>query len=237
MNSRMVTTSDYYSILRDEIAPLLPSEFKTVMDVGCGTGVTSKWIKERFPSVCIVGLEVNPIVADAARRVIGEVINTDIERDDVAIAKYDEQIDVLLLMDVLEHLQDPWNCLSRLRNLLSPSGIVIASIPNVRNFKVTLPLVLKGQWQYQGAGILDRTHLRFFTRSSIKHLFAHAGYAITSITTTGPVKFSRVRSIAGFAACTANFLTVGLLKDFIVHQFLVVARLEPNPTVTSNSGR
>ena len=215
---------DYYSTLRTEIEPLLPAHFGVIMDVGCGSGTTLKWIKDNFPTSRVIGVEIDPSALESARKLIKEVRALDIEEDGAELVNFHGQIDVLLLLDVLEHLRDPWACLERLRKLLSPAGVVIASIPNVRNVKVTLPLLFMGQWKYEEAGILDRTHLRFFTRTSIEELFKDAGYTIQSMERTGPLTARRVRSRSGLIAYILNLFTMGLIKDFLTHQFLVSAR-------------
>jgi 2-polyprenyl-3-methyl-5-hydroxy-6-metoxy-1,4-benzoquinol methylase len=139
------------------------------------------------------------------------------------LAGYVGRVDVLLLLDVLEHLRDPWTRLTELRTLLTPTGVVIASIPNVRNIKVLRPLLVSGEWQYQSSGILDRTHLRFFTRRTVLELFAGAGYEIQTITPTGPLQANRIKSLSGGIAFLANAMLAGSLTDFFAHQYVVRA--------------
>lgn len=220
----MIHVSDYYSVLRNEIAPLLPIHFETVLDIGCGRGSTLNWIRHKYAGSRVIGVEIDPVVAETAQETIEEILCLDIETNLAELAQYHGKIDVLLLLDVLEHLRDPWSSIMRLRKLLSPSGIVIASVPNVRNLKVILPLVFSGHWKYQDAGILDRTHLRFFTKSSVLELFERSGYVVQSVHFTGPLSFSSIRSAAGFAAYLLNFVTPGALRDFTTHQFLISAR-------------
>jgi 2-polyprenyl-3-methyl-5-hydroxy-6-metoxy-1,4-benzoquinol methylase len=86
-----------------------------------------------------------------------------------------------VVADVLEHLRDPWGALTDLVAVLRPGGWVVASVPNVRVFTVLLPLVRKGRFEYKEAGVLDRTHLRFFTRSSAIALVEGSGLAVESI--------------------------------------------------------
>ncbi|HEY5799629.1 MAG TPA: methyltransferase domain-containing protein, partial [Burkholderiaceae bacterium] len=118
-----------------------------------------------------------------------------------------------LAMDVLEHLTDPWRAMEQLAALLKPGGRLIASIPNVRNWRAVFPLLFAGRWTYAPAGILDRTHLRFFTRSSAIAL------------ATGPgLKLAAVRRLplqAAGKARYANWATLGLLRDFLTLQFLI----------------
>jgi 2-polyprenyl-3-methyl-5-hydroxy-6-metoxy-1,4-benzoquinol methylase len=205
----------YFDTLRDEIEALVPESPSLVMDVGCGKGVTSQWLKQIRPNITTV--------AAVAASVVDTVLVADLEKGLEALDSYKGRVDLLLLLDVLEHLHDPWARLKEFKTFLAPAGVVIASIPNVRNFKVLVPLLMKGEWRYQDAGILDRTHLRFFTRRTVLELFAGAGYEIQKITRTGPLQPSRIKTVSGGVAFLANVMSAGSLRDFIAHQYLVRA--------------
>jgi 2-polyprenyl-3-methyl-5-hydroxy-6-metoxy-1,4-benzoquinol methylase len=213
----------YFDTLRDEIEPLVPASPAVVMDIGCGKGVTSHWLKQIRPNITTVGVEIDRSVAAIAASVVDTVLVIDIDKGMEALASYEGRVDLLLLLDVLEHLHDPWARLMEFKSLLAPSGVVIASIPNVRNLKVLGPLLVKGEWRYQSSGILDRTHLRFFTRRTVIELFAGAGYEIQAIAATGPLQPSRIRSLSGGIAFVANKMLAGSLEDFVAHQYVVRA--------------
>ena len=213
----------YFDTLRDEIEALVPESPSLVMDIGCGKGVTSHWLKQIRPNITTVGVEIDKSVAAVAASVVDTVLVADLEKGLEALDSYKGRVDLLLLLDVLEHLHDPWARLKEFKTFLAPAGVVIASIPNVRNFKVLLPLLMKGEWRYQDAGILDRTHLRFFTRRTVLELFAGAGYEIQKITRTGPLQPSRIKTVSGGVAFLANMMSAGSLRDFIAHQYLVRA--------------
>jgi 2-polyprenyl-3-methyl-5-hydroxy-6-metoxy-1,4-benzoquinol methylase len=215
--------SGYFDTLRDEIEPLVPASLSVVMDVGCGKGVTSRWLKQIRPNITTVGVEVDESVAAIAASVVDTVLVADLDRGLAPLASYAGRVDLLLLLDVLEHLRDPWARLAEFRTLLTTTGVVIASIPNVRNVKVLRPLLVRGEWKYQSSGILDRTHLRFFTRSAVLDLFAGAGYEIQEITATGPLQPSRIKSLSGGIAFLANTMLAGSLRDFLAHQYVVRA--------------
>jgi 2-polyprenyl-3-methyl-5-hydroxy-6-metoxy-1,4-benzoquinol methylase len=215
--------SGYFETLRDEIEPLVPTSLALVMDVGCGAGVTSSWLKQIRPDITTVGVEIDESIAATAAKVVDTVLVVDLDKGLEPLRGYTGRVDLLLLMDVLEHLRDPWTRLTEFRDLLTPTGVVIASIPNVRNLKVLRPLLLKGQWQYQSSGILDRTHLRFFTRGTVLELFAGAGYEIQKLAFTGPLQASRIKSLAGGLAFVGNKMLGGLLRDFLAHQYVVRA--------------
>lgn len=213
----------YFDTLRDEIEPLVPASPAVVMDIGCGKGVTSHWLKQIRPNITTVGVEIDKSVAAIAASVVDTVLVVDIDKGMEPLASYEGRVDLLLLLDVLEHLHDPWARLMEFKALLAPSGVVIASIPNVRNLKVLGPLLVKGEWRYQSSGVLDRTHLRFFTRRTVIELFTGAGYEIQSIATTGPLQSSRIKSLSGGIAFVANKMLAGSLEDFVAHQYVVRA--------------
>jgi 2-polyprenyl-3-methyl-5-hydroxy-6-metoxy-1,4-benzoquinol methylase len=218
----------YFDTLRDEIEPLVPERPALAMDIGCGKGVTSQWLKQIRPNITTVGVEIDKSVAAVAASVVDTVLVADLEKGLEPLDSYRGRVDLLLLLDVLEHLHDPWARLKEFKTFLAPAGVVIASIPNVRNFKVLLPLLVKGEWRYQDSGILDRTHLRFFTRRTVLELFAGAGYEIQQIARTGPLQPSRIKTVSGGVAYLANMMSAGSLRDFIAHQYLVRAVIAGN---------
>jgi len=92
-----------------------------------------------------------------------------------------EPFDCIVFADVLEHLRDPWGTMEQYLQRLKPGGYVVASIPNVRNFYLLYNLIVRGQWRYEDSGLLDRTHLRFFTRKEIMELFSVAGLEVEMV--------------------------------------------------------
>ncbi len=215
--------SGYFSVLRDEIEPLLPPDPAWCLDVGCGTGVTTKWLKTLRPRVKTVGVEVEPSAAALAASELDAVHLLDLDRGLGELTQYRGRIDLLLLLDVLEHLEDPWSRLRDLKDLLSTDGVVIASLPNVRNLKVLWPLLVRGEWRYESAGILDKTHLRFFTRKTALELFGGAGFRVDATLSTGPLHKDRIKSLGGGLAYAANRMLGGALQDLVAHQFLLRA--------------
>jgi SAM-dependent methyltransferase len=147
-----------------------------VLDVGCGAGVTAQLIKEKFPGARVVGLEMDPALADmAAERVDALVLDS--AESAAALARLAElgPYDLIICADVLEHLQDPWRVLVELSGLLSPKGELITSIPNVRHLSTFISLGFMGRWPRRDRGIHDKTHLRFFARRDVLELGASAG--------------------------------------------------------------
>lgn len=157
---------------------------KRVLDVGCATGYLARALVDQG---CVVsGLEQDAAAAAEAAPQIDNLVVADLETTDLVEAFGAGKFDVVLFGDVLEHLRDPLAVLRQARPLLAPGGSVIASIPNVAHGSVRLAL-LRGRFDYQPLGLLDHTHLRFFTRRSIEAMFSDAGMVTVEIrrTTTG----------------------------------------------------
>ena len=148
---------------------------KTVLELGCSTGYFSEALQQRGCSV--VGLERDPEAANRARPFCKQVICTDLAEAnwlDMVQGKFD----VILIADVLEHLINPGAILASCASLLGPKGFVLISLPNVAYWRIRLALFF-GQFEYTDTGILDHTHLKFFTLKTAQRLIESAGYRVT----------------------------------------------------------
>ena len=154
---------------------------KSVLEFGCSTGYFSEALQKK--GCIVVGVEINPIAAKLAEDFCVQVIVADLDVGDIEERVKGMKFDVISFGDVLEHLKDPWQVLRDVRSLLKPSGYVVASIPNIAHGAIRLDL-LKGNFNYSDSGLLDKTHLRFFTRKTVYELFAKSGYSVESIDTT-----------------------------------------------------
>lgn len=154
---------------------------KRVLDVGCAAGDLAGVLGERGCSV--TGIEIDPEAGRQAEESCEKVIVGDVENPDAIEQLDDESFDVIVFGDVLEHLKDPLQTLRRLKPLLSPEGYVVASIPNISHGSVRLAL-MQGNFQYRQLGLLDDSHLRFYTRESIEELFTNADLLITGLKRT-----------------------------------------------------
>jgi methionine biosynthesis protein MetW len=164
---------------RDEVAGLVAELVPVgarVLDVGCGTGSLTQ-IVARARAATLVGIEPDPIRAQIARDRGIDARNGILTSG--MLAKLG-MFDVVLFADVLEHLPNPQEMLLMVRNALLPGGAVVASIPNVAHWTVRWDL-LRGRFDYQSCGIMDATHLRWFTSDNVTHLFGSAGYRIVEM--------------------------------------------------------
>jgi len=148
---------------------------KSVLEVGCAIGYITKAMVKRGCKV--VGIEIDPAAAALAEEWAERVVVGDIDRGEVWNQVDDESFDVVLCGDVLEHLRDPLGALRSAVHKLKPDGVVVASFPNVAHGDVRLSL-LQGDFAYRELGLLDRTHMRFFTLETIRELFEEAGLLV-----------------------------------------------------------
>lgn len=168
----------YFDLKRPEILALIPGTAETVLDLGCGTGALGKALKER-QSCHVTGIELNKEAGITARENLDWVIIDNLNRYDPTLK--DITYDCIILGDILEHLIHPWQVLKKFAQVLNENGTLIASIPNIAHPWVISQLQ-KGLFRYEQAGLLDITHLRFFTKTTIGQLFYKAGLKITKIT-------------------------------------------------------
>lgn len=195
---------------RAELMPFVPNDARRILDVGCSSGGFGAALKAERPHISIIGLEPNAAAADAARSVYDEVL---VGAFPAALTP-GSTFDLICFNDVLEHMVDPWEALSVARKWLAPDGRILASIPNVRSLRVLIDLVVRGRWSYTTMGLLDRTHLRFFTKRSIEDLFRETGYQVEQLAGLHPLA-TRFR---------ASRLTTLVLRDIAFLEFAVVAR-------------
>ena len=148
---------------------------KSVLEVGCSTGYLTKVMAERGCNV--VGIELDPEAAAVAEQWAEQVVVGDIDEGDVWNYVKDEAFDVVVLGDVLEHLRDPLDSLRQAVRKIKPTGFVVTSLPNIAHGDVRIAL-LQGRFRYAETGLLDRTHLQFFTLETIRELLSQAGLVV-----------------------------------------------------------
>ena len=161
-----------------DLLALIPPGASRVVEAGCSVGTLAREYRAANPDCDYVGIELEPVFAELARRHCTRVLEADLERMSDADLDALAPADCWVLGDVLEHLVDPWRFLSRLPPRLRAGGCVVACIPNMQHWSVVARLVT-GNLYYEDQGLLDRTHLRWFTRATAMHLFQSAGFKVT----------------------------------------------------------
>lgn len=206
-------SSDYLAQSRREMLPFMPESVDKLLDLGCHKGAFGYLIKLLYGAE-VWGIEILSKNAAIAQQQIDKVLVGDINM--LAVDLPDNYFDCITCNDVLEHLVDPYTVLTMLKSKLSAEGVIICSLPNVRYWDNLKNLLLKKQWKYMDHGILDRTHLRFFTELSIRDMFTSLGFEIVRMEGINPTHSSNLKLF--------NFLTNGALKDAKYLQFACVVR-------------
>lgn len=201
----------YFTQSRPEVCDLVRGRELRVLDLGCGGGFVGEELKRRGVAGVVHGVEIDSAAAAAAEARLDRVWVADL--DGAGIDFVEPPYDAVIAADVLEHVRHPEMVLASIRGLLPPDGILVASVPNIRFVRVVAPLVLRGRFEYSESGVLDRTHLRFFTRSSLLGLLRECGFVVEVIR-RAPMPWRR-----GWKAMAARGL-----GDFATEQFLVRAR-------------
>ena len=209
----------YFAHERNEMLQYIPNGVKHVLDVGCSSGVFGNTIKKNV-GCQVWGIEPDKRAADKAKLVLDEVFNTIFDEH---VDLHGQKFDCIFFNDVLEHLVNPFDALELCKKLLTKEGVIISSIPNIRFFDAVYHIVVQKDFKYEGAGIFDKTHLRFFTKKSIKRMFTQAGYKLTTVE-----GINSIREINKSGYRNFNILNTILLKsiaDMEFQQFAVVAHL------------
>jgi len=214
--------STYFRDPRPDIQALVEARGKCILDVGCAAGELGRAFKTAGASR-VIGIEKFADAAALASAGLDAVYTGDIESYSPPLA--DGSLDYLIFGDVLEHTVDPWSVLTRYRRFLKDEGRVVASLPNMRYYAIPARLLFN-RWGYRDSGILDRTHLRFFTLPTIRAMFEQAGYRIERVAHRYRLfeDQSRIGRIGAFANrwfCRLVAPFAG--KHFFTFQYVVVA--------------
>lgn len=165
-----------------DLLAVMPPNVQHVVEVGCSFGALAKAYKQQWPQSIYVGVEIDEQYASIARQHCDYVLVSNFEKVhlDTFQAYRLGSADCYVFGDTLEHFVDPWKVLSNIRSTINSSGVVCACIPNMQHWSVQLKL-LHGRLYYEKSGLLDRTHLRWFTRETIIKLFFDCGFKVELI--------------------------------------------------------
>ncbi|MDJ0645973.1 MAG: class I SAM-dependent methyltransferase [Flavobacteriaceae bacterium] len=204
---------DYYQNVRLDLLSLLDFNKKyKVLEVGAGLGATLSFLKEEQIATEAVGID----IVDGERKPnIDTFILKEIEKVD--LSAYNEYFDLIIFADVLEHLIDPLRTLQDIKKALKKNGVVLISIPNIRNIRALYKVFIKGDFSYEERGVFDYTHLRFFCKKNIKELVVNSGLQVDIITSS--FKKKKEKRITRFI----NTITFHLFEEFFTVQYLVKA--------------
>lgn len=191
-----------------------------ILDVGCAQGYLDQYFVQEL-NCTVYGIEYDAKAAKVAKKFCADVLVGDAEQYLTSINKLPfpiQKFDVILLADVLEHLKEPEKVLQALKKYLKPEGIFIISLPNIAHFTIRLQLLFGG-FNYVSAGILDNTHLKFFTRYTMNQMFERCNLTIESQRAVG-----NLSCLLGKLGMYINQLIPGLQAV----QFLTVAKNKYN---------
>lgn len=199
----------YYGSYRNDILPLVPKHVDKVLEIGCGAGNTLAYLKANGYCNWVCGVDLFPDAAAEAATKLDQVYQGNIEQMELPIEP--GSIDMILCLDVLEHLVSPHNVIEYLHTLLVPGGIIIASIPNIGYFSFGLRLLLQDRWEYEETGILDKTHLRFFVKKTAIELMKSSGLSLLDIRSYPMNKRNSF----------LNSVTLGIFESRLTTQYLI----------------
>ncbi len=227
--------SKYDDTPRIDLLNLIAETPERVLEIGCGAGATGLAFKQKFRDIEFIGLEPEEKAAQIAQTRLDKVIVSDIEKvqlDSLGLMK--EYFDLIICADVLEHLYDPWKTIFTLRDYLKPDGKMLASIPNIQNIDIINNL-LGGHWTYSKYGLLDATHIRFFTLNEIIKMFSGTGYKMIQCSHATQSELERIKKWPAdidFGKIVLKNVTRDEASKLFVFQYFVIAQKIPSGEVT-----
>ena len=204
----------YFRDVRWDIINSVAYGENRVLEIGCGVGNTGLELKKSRKASVVWGIEINSQIAEEASLKLDKVISADIETLELSEKFEEAYFDYIIAADVLEHLFNPWNLIKELKKYLKKDGFIVASLPNVRYWEVFKFLLVNKSWKYSSDGVLDWTHLRFFTKTDIINMFVDNGFEVKFIRPKFRFNKKNVHNIF-------NYLTLFLMQDFLTRQYVI----------------
>jgi len=213
LTNRLHKPNGYYSGTREDMLKYIPRHVRTTLEFGCGFGGFSALLKKNCGAE-VWAVEIDKTAAQEAAEKLDRVINA--EASEALHEIPENYFDCIIFLDTLEHLVDPYSLLVAVKKNLTKRGVIVTSIPNIRYYRTFVDFVFHGNWDYKDAGILDKTHLRFFTHKSILKMFERLGFEVLLMEGIRPSKNRKLRIL--------NILLFKALEDLKYHQFVSVVR-------------
>lgn len=210
----------YYTNPRKEACFFLGNETKLkILDIGCGAGSTTEFIKDNFLVDHSIGVDI--INHENQEKVFDVIYNADLNDFNLREVLDAHKPNIILLMDVLEHLNDPYYFLKTLSEYKGNIKIIF-SLPNVSHYSVFIPYIFRGTWDYKDSGVLDRTHLHFFGRNNVIDLFEKNSLQVHKLVPQYKLyPFSKSKLF--------HIVTLGLSERFIALQYVgVINKMDKN---------
>lgn len=211
---RTAVIEGYHALVRTDALRLVDAQAGAVLDLGGGIGATSAALKAEGRASRVVLAD---LVADNPHPLVDVAFSGDLEDPALLdqILGNEGPFDTILCVDVLEHLRDPWMVVARLTGALAPGGAIVTSLPNARNYQLVLPLVLRGRFDLADAGIMDRTHMRWFTRITAIEMMTGSGLRLEAV---------EDKLLGGRRHVLINRATLGVFRRFLEAQYLMRVR-------------
>jgi SAM-dependent methyltransferase len=228
----------YFEGFNGSIPAILRRAPRRVLELGCAAGRMGAFLREKYPGAHCTGIEMNAAAAGIARTRIDRVIEKRLEDIDFAAEGIEPRsIDTFIAGDVLEHLYDPWRALQGILPVLTDDAQVAVSLPNVRNIFIQSQLHNEGTWRYDTHGLLDITHIRFFTFRDIMRMMDETGFVVDDVKCNLDSRYAEIYNAnrdktnitLQLGRVRIENLSVSELQEYCTLQFIVLAHPKARP--------
>lgn len=162
-----------------DLLKIIPITSKKIVEIGCSSGALAREFKKISSDCYYLGVEIDSIYAEMAKRYCDECLVLDIEAAPKNFWEETKNFDCWIFGDTVEHLKDPWSILKLIRKNIDPKGSIVACIPNAQHWSLQAKLCI-GDFRYEPSGLLDKTHLRWFTKQTIIEMFNETGFQVVT---------------------------------------------------------